>query len=589
MSNFTAVTIAYLAVCLFAFIGISGASKLALRAGANEVSALCYGMLYLGASALAIFFAYLPGIAPGLAATTAGAMLSIKMFRATRHEAGADTRPFLIAALFGLCYLAMEHLYAPSDMQDVASKIFFEQVRPPDDRLPFQFARAIFKNFPSRTGIDAFNWYYSDRPPLQTGFTLAFAPLAAIIPEESVYRALSTILQVSVLVAVALFCRTIQLTRRETDCCLIALGTSGFMYYNSVYGWPKLLAAALCIIGMIPLARAMIGRSQITWSDGILVGAALALAVLSHGAVGFTLVTMAICLPALAWMGTFSLRGIAAGATVFAVLLLPWALYTTFIDPNDGKLIKMHLTAGPWDGKQAASQVLKNSYSNITAQTWLNYRIENLKTLFGNNELDRTMLKLSRGIAGGATPPIAGQPAAIDTTQLKYDAASLALLLRVDQREHIVRALGLWALLFPVLALASLTRWRKRIGWPIYAVAMFVLSNAAVWICLEFSPGFTVVTHASFAMIALAFVVAVGAAYRLNHRLCYGILALSVTISGLVWVVIMPGTVVAPISSLHIPPLLITALAAFLLWQVFSDRIGPVATFAAERSTPSAG
>jgi hypothetical protein len=575
MSQFALEATAYLMACCFLFVGLVGAARWAEQNGADRTDAMCFATIYLGTAALIIFFAYLPGKVPGLLVTGSGVAFSFWLVHRTRGRAMCDIRPFFIAALFGLCYISLEHIYVPPDMTGVPGQVFFEQTRPDDDWIPFNFARAVLENLPSRTGIDSTGWYFSDRPPLQTGFTLAFAPLREILPFESVYRAVGTLLQVSALAAVSLFCQAIGFSRKETDSCVIALGCSGFVFYNSVYCWPKLLAAAFCLIGIIPLARALVKNARITLADGILTGSSFALAMLSHGGVGFTFVTMAVLAPVLLWRKTLSTRGIAAGALVFVALLSPWQIYSTFVDPNDGKLIKMHLSAGPWDGKEKPSLMLSKSYSEISFDRWLSNRWQNLLTLFGNDELDGATLATAKGVGGdnkGAVPSYPGD-SALNGQSLKYDAISMAMLLRVDQREHVMRALGLWALALPLVLLAiAFTRWRRRIGSAILGLGVFILVNVAVWICLEFSAGYAVITHASLAMIVLAFVFLVSATSRLSRTLSTILLTLNGLASVLVWAIIMPGTLLLPKSEIQPAPVLMAAISATLLAVVFLRR-----------------
>lgn len=150
------------------------------RIGFDEYAAICYAFVCTGCVGNLSFFLYAFSTVVGAAfSLIVAGSIAIILFR-TKGQVPISREvktAFAVSALFGLVYLSCLYLWAPSHASNLPGVIFFEKARPPDFILPFQFADAIYQNKPSRTGIDVANWYHTDRPPLQTGFTLLFSPL----------------------------------------------------------------------------------------------------------------------------------------------------------------------------------------------------------------------------------------------------------------------------------------------------------------------------------------------------------------------------------------------------------------------------
>jgi hypothetical protein len=113
--------------------------------------------------------------------------------------------------------------------------------------------------------------------------------------------------------------------------------SSGFFFANSLFVWPKLLAATYVAIAFC----IAIAPGKTTALRAALIGALSALGVLSHTAVGFTfpalLVASAIAARHSVWRN--------ASIAIAALLLVtaPWTWYQHFYDPPADRLLKWHL------------------------------------------------------------------------------------------------------------------------------------------------------------------------------------------------------------------------------------------------------
>jgi hypothetical protein len=518
------------------------------RLEVDDASSICLAVIAVGCLGYLALFAYLWSTGVGL--LFSGVCVATLVVQTYRHRGTIDCRlnadnslfPFVIAALFGVIYLSCSLLYSNEVITDRPAHLFFEKPRPHDYRIPLMFAQAIYNQLPSRTGIDQ-GWYFTDRPPLQTGLMLLFSPLWKIVRPDLGYQALGTLLQSGSLAATWLLCRSLEFRRREIVLVVCAIGGSGFVYYNSIYCWPKLLASMFFLLALLPIGRSLIERRRLTVTECVIFAGAAALAFLSHGGVGFGLLALTI-LFALSISRFFSVRTLALSILIAATLYAPWSLYTHFVDPNNGKLAKLHLTNGDPDSAEPFIDMLLRSYRQITLKEWFMARRDNLRALDHNPVISRTEEQIAAGLwdARRRVPLDDHDYPAINPGHLSYDLISLGTLLRIEQREHVIRALGPLWLGFPLLIILCWPDWRRRII-DLGLAALFLLNmlSILVWVTLEFHPGDTVITHSSYAMVLIAMTSAAIVLARVSWLLGVGAVALHIGSSFAVWVALAPG------------------------------------------------
>ena len=242
---------------------------------------------------------------------------------------------------------------------------------PGDNVIPFQFAEAIRDGrIPRPLHAD---WLSSDRPPLQTGMYL----LVDILPGQPnlAYQSSATAFQALVLPAAWSLVRALGGSPRLALIAAALVGCSPFFIVNSVYVWPKFLAAALiCCSTALYFRRAEQPRRK----DASLLfgGAGVALSVLAHGATGFAVIGLGLAV--LTMRRTGSWREIAQAAFAALLLYAPWVAYQNIVDPPGNRLAKWHLAGVVPIDARSTGAAIADSYKAISPAEWVEGRVRNL-------------------------------------------------------------------------------------------------------------------------------------------------------------------------------------------------------------------
>lgn len=228
------------------------------------------------------------------------------------------------------------------------------------------------------------DWRTSDRPPLQAAITLAaFAVHRG--DHFAFYRCVATICQMGWVGTLYALGRAIGLRRRHRQVALLLAGSSVFFYLNSIYTWPKLLSAWLCLVGILLVLHVVRERGRASEWILPMAAASLALGLLAHAGVGFSVLALpwlAVC-----WRlwRVVSVRSVIVAAMVTIVLLSPWIAYQRFYDPPGNRLIKMHLAGVSAIDARSTTQALADTYRALTWRDYLHGRWANLRQQwFGN-------------------------------------------------------------------------------------------------------------------------------------------------------------------------------------------------------------
>ena len=568
--DFSIVLLAYLIEggCLLA--AFAAAATLARRFGRTGDEPALWATCGIGLLGHAGFFAFLPGRGFGAVFCAAAAIAVLAgVVAGRRHLIARDLALPALSLSAGLLYLAVAHLGPASFAGDLQASLSFERTMPYDDRIPLLFAEAVYHHASTRTGPDHYGWYFSDRPPLQAGFVLAFSWLWRGLDPELAYRALGTLLQSFSVGAAWLLCRRLGFGRGETRLATLAYATSGFAYYESIYAWPKLLAAAYLLVACAALGSALLERRCASLPEALLFAAALGLALLSHGAVAFAAIPLVALVAGSRILET---RGLAAAAAVVLCLYAPWAAYTRFVDPNPGRLVRMHLTDQDVDGRDPLPEVLWRSYRGLTPDAWITARAENVMAFWGASDLDALAGRLLAGIrdARQQVPLVDGEDTwALTPSKLRYDLLSLGTVLRVDQTIHVMRALGLLNLAWPLALLLVARRRGGGLGRGWLALALVTALSSATFVTLEFNGGYAVTVHGSYSIVVGLFLLAAALAHRTWRRGAWWLFGINAGLTVMIWVVSSPGAVLEPVRRVQPVPLAVglAALAA-RMWLV---------------------
>lgn len=435
----------------------------------------------------------------GWAVAAIAAIVALRRAKPTREEALQLALTFAV----GLFYLAV--LYLPATTIDAGARFFV--LRPGDNVIPSQFAEQVFQGHDPRhfqTG-----WLSSDRPPLQTGLLLLLRPLFRLAPAyaQNFYEIGGLIAQLAWVPAAWLLCARARFSARQRAFSLALAIFSGFFLYNTVYVWPKLLAAGMSIAALVFLLPEHRQNRTVSLT---LAGVCAALAMLAHGSAVFLLAPALLVL--LAFRRLRPDRGLAWAALAFVLLNAPWSAYQKFYDPPGDRLIKMHLAGVQDVDPRSALAAIAQAYETTPPAVIAQNKLANVQTALGLAPLMES--------ATIAEPP----------TPLND--------WRLQERELVTTALGVVN-----LGVIALPWWwsRRAVFGPAERNGAALLALAVVsilfWCLAMWGPGATVTTHGAYAVELLLFLVLGAALATLPVPLAFTVLGLAVLDLVVTWIV----------------------------------------------------
>lgn len=493
-----ALTLAYLVLLL-----LPGAAALCLIARRQRVGQLACVTLLIGVTptlGYAAFWIFLADKTSGRLFCYAVYLGSLSLLATAGRTRSfwktlgrAGWQPIALAVAAALLYLSLFWLYGDAGRgAALANDRFFDNGTPGDNLIPLIFADRIYSRMPFHP-LCCGDWLSSDRPPLQTGVILLLRPIRLVAAGNIDYQVVATLLQCFAFAAAWTLLRVSGLSKGVASQTVVLLIFSGFFFYNAVYVWPKMLAAAFVLIGLAWLVHAIRRKKALTKTDALLSGCSIGLALLAHPGSVFSLPAFAIA--AFRNRKLIGLRPLAFALLPCAALLISWSAYQRWIDPPGNRLTKMHL-AGVFeiDGR-GLLQALRDSYGDLSAAEIARYKLANFAMLFGTDPI----LSTSFARTGQAR-----------NTQRQYIWSSLGLL-----------ELG-WAAVF---LWASRQRKNRHKLHPIAWLLIGASFNFIIWSLVLFGPGRTFTTHSSFADILLLGLSLATFALALLPRWCAWLLA----------------------------------------------------------------
>jgi len=361
----------------------------------------------------------------------------------------------------------------------------------PDNTIPFVFAQRL-ANHGSLTA-PFIGGQTSDRPPLQTGFTLMLYPLLG--QPNFAYQLLGTVLQALWIPALWILLRSRGVSVARVLLVVLCTAATGVIFFNTVYIWPKMLAGAFILVA---LAVILEGGSL------TLAAVLTALALLSHGGVAFSVPALLL----VAWRLRPSAVRVASAVAAGVVLYLPWIAYQQFLNPPGNLLLKWQLAGVTKPDRHSFLHDLVNAYGHNPFHAFVTYKLHNLETL-----------------------------AVIPSVWSKLAPGSTAFLAAARAGELTSLLLGIGPLLLGLAALAS-ARARRSLG-PLRPVAVFLLVSLVFWVILEYGRNYASATEThqgSYAVLVLAVALPALAATYLPRLAAAAIIAVSVGWFVVAWV-----------------------------------------------------
>lgn len=431
--------------------------------------------------------------------------------------------PVMLIGAGALLVLATGFLYGGTQDALHTASVRFSHPLPSDNTLPYLFAKALRDGHVPRPLF--LDWLTSDRPPLQSGLVLSQAPFGH--PGQIGYTVISVIAQSLWIFGLWLLLLARRTKRNLRALVVVTCLLSGFIFLNSFFVWPKLLAAAFTL-GFLtvlfckesPSSPAEI-RIQFTTA-----GALLALGLLSHGGTVFAVIGATLVV--LVRRRRLPLASFALMIGTSAAIYLPWFLYQKFVDPPGDRLIKLHLAGVQQVDPRSAIQAISSAYGNLTAHGWIHNKATNIDKVLGHEfdqgrSLGRIVLRL---VNGSANPAF---------------LLSLAANARSNAFFYFIPCLGLLPLGFVSFLAGAWNRYRTR-EWKTSAIFFLVVGfSLCDWCLIQFGPGTTIVHQGAYAVNLLAAAGCILALWALSPRLAVVVSALQVALNVLLYVILTRG------------------------------------------------
>jgi hypothetical protein len=494
--------------------GLGLACAIHSRRSLDKVQFVCLSLIGSGAAGYLAFFVYLLS-APAGRGVSIGVLIGslTVVIYATRGHRVSSTHLREIATcvlLMGLTttfYTALGFLYERSPNPLTQAQLRFVHPLPIDNVLPYFFADKIYHSDPVRPFLLA-DWKSSDRPPLQTGIALLQFPMWKYKIRALDYQILGTFLQCMWVAGIWVLLNSFGVDRRIAMAVLAFCIFSGFFLVYSFYVWPKLLSASYFLLSLSALGFAP-GKTRLTTPlNAGIAGAAVGLALLSHGGVVFSVIALGMVL--LATRGFPSRRALFTGIVTLFIFLLPWTIYQKFYDPPGDRLLKWHLAGVSEYNSRPFLQLLFEAYEKPAASDILRNKIENVKTLLGPCPI--------RTLRANTTVPFWRR-------FVNWYKGAVFF--------YLFQTLGLLNLGFPVLLSARYFRERFCVQELFPSVRRLLLLSATslvVWCLFLYMPGATLIHQGSLADVALLFIILAISLAAIFPRLTLALLGVQICV-----------------------------------------------------------
>jgi hypothetical protein len=372
-----------------ALIGLPGiaAVLLAARCDVKRVPILiAIGLVASGVTSYIAFWAYYADEAVGTTwdfLLAAGSVLAIAWcWRAGRieRELLRKLRTPLLLWIFGSAFvLFLGFLHGGIDNPITTAAYRFSGELPSDNDIPRYFAEWFAHGGHATPPRYPGEWLTSDRPPLQIGYVLAQRGFFNT-PQGLHYQILCVIenaLWIPALWAVLVAVRLRPLTR---SVAMAAAMVSDVAILHGFYVWPKLIAAAFLLAAVAIVFSPDWKRDRHDARIAFLVGALLALAMLSHGSAIFGVIPLVILaafrgLPSWRWLGAAVVGGL--------LLMIPWTAYQHYAVPPGNRLLKWQLAGEIELTPEGTREAIEKAYSREGFDGIVELKEENFEEMIG--------------------------------------------------------------------------------------------------------------------------------------------------------------------------------------------------------------
>lgn len=294
----------------------------------------------------------------------------------------AVAAPVALMLSYALAVVGLGFLRGGAGLPADTAATRFSWRLPPDNVLPFLFARHVESSGHQTLPPPVSGWLSSDRPPLQTAITLA----QTLVHRDDVgamldYQVLGTLLQASWILGAWAVLEVLAVRRVTSSVAIGAAAATSVVVLNTFYVWPKLLAAGFVLLALAVVLRRPGRRPALHYA---LAAVLAALAYLSHGGAVFALVPVAVIGAWQAFRAPRPALSLGSALAAFACVVLPWFAYQRLVDPPGDRLLKWMLAdVQPVDPRSPVRAVL-DQYQAVGLSGAIENKVGNLSRLLGH-------------------------------------------------------------------------------------------------------------------------------------------------------------------------------------------------------------
>jgi hypothetical protein len=381
---------------------------------------------------------------------------------------------------------------------------------PIDNSLDFIFGQYTLKN-QEKSQVDT--WNMVDRPPLQIAATLPILDQGqshSQLGKYFCYYIFAIFLELSWVAAFWGALQTLKIAKKFQVLAFVVLCSIGFFYINSVFVWPKMLAASMVFTGIFILLN---GNKQSKYRYLPISALLISLGVLSHSAVLFTVIPFAVYhLFRTIKDKKVKLKYFAAALMIGLVMLGPWYLYKDSVMKYD-RLSKWFLAGVPSaTDKRGTAQTIIASYKKTSIDEWVHSKEENVKTLFTGDYAATPGCSI--GLQGLIDKCVSGEWRDITffSTFFAFEALNLGWL-----------AVGYRLI-------------KKRLDALDKELILLIFGSLAFWVLIMFTGGSTIVHAGSYATMMLIALLLIKSLSEFPNFVIGSIVVIQVLIFYLAWI-----------------------------------------------------
>lgn len=321
----------------------------------------------------------------------AGGALLFLTLRAGRGKAPASGHSWLLVAVlltvFQACFVFSFAMVSPLY---TANYLFYPAGWSTDNQIPLIVAQILASG--SSLGQVTFGpWKVSDRTPILACLLFPAVTLLRHFPhlissgtERIILQMCSFGIQNSWILPAWVVLRRLRFGPRECVVALLLLAATPFLFFNTVYVWPKLLAATFCLIQFLYLGLLEKEEDRPAYFPVVISGIAAGLAVMSHGSAAIAV--LAIYVAALFRAFRAHWFPVLLSAATSAIVTIPWVIWSKTVAPTINPLPRFLLTADFGFSQNVPRGVFQSAfqmYRHMPFSTWLQAKLVALKTLAG--------------------------------------------------------------------------------------------------------------------------------------------------------------------------------------------------------------